>query len=129
MSFRICPGVSGPEPIAHELRLRGLFSLGFMKVSGRSFIFDDSFGYVDSLVLKPLSEHSALEPYHPPLKGVLADAACRAGERLHITYKGKMNGRSENSNMTPPPSGEAYGSGSSSYWGSGSGSNLHTGEA
>ena len=31
--------------------------------------------------------------------------------------------------MTSPPSGEAYGSGSNSYLDSGSGSNLHTGEA
>ena len=46
---------------------------GFMPV----LIFDKSFGYAYSAGFTPFSIKSAFEPITPPLKWVLADAACK----------------------------------------------------
>ena len=49
-----------------------------MKVSCRFLIFDESLGYAYSFGFKPFSIKSAFEPIiTPPLKWVLADAACK----------------------------------------------------
>ena len=48
-----------------------------MKVSCRFLIFDESLGYAYSSGFKPFSIKSAFEPITPPLKWVLADAACK----------------------------------------------------
>ena len=40
-------------------------------------IFDESLGYAYSSVFNPFSIKSAFEPITPPLKWVLADAACK----------------------------------------------------
>ena len=49
-----------------------------MKVSCRFLIFDESLGYAYSSGFKPFFIKSAFEPIAPPLKWVLADAACKA---------------------------------------------------
>ena len=48
-----------------------------MKVSCRFLIFDEMLGYAYSFGFKPVSIKSAFEPHKPPLKWVLADAACK----------------------------------------------------
>ena len=48
-----------------------------MKVSCRFLIFDESLGYAYSSGFKPCSIKSGFEPITPPLKWVLADAACK----------------------------------------------------
>ena len=48
-----------------------------MKVSCRFLIFDESLGYAYSSGFKAFSIKSAFEPITPPLKWVLADAACK----------------------------------------------------
>ena len=48
-----------------------------MMVSCRFLIFDESLGYAYSFGFKPFSIKSAFEPITPPLKWVLADAACK----------------------------------------------------
>ena len=48
-----------------------------MKVSCRFLTFDESLGYAYSCGFKPFSIKSAFEPITPPLKWVLAGAACK----------------------------------------------------
>ena len=48
-----------------------------MKVSCRFLILDESLGYAYFFGFKQFSIKSAFEPITPPLKWVLADAACK----------------------------------------------------
>ena len=75
-------GGLGPSPIdaGWKNTLGVLFSwdlVGVMKVSCRFLIFDELLGYAYSSGFKPFSIKSAFEPITPPLKWVLADAACK----------------------------------------------------
>ena len=50
-------------------------------------IFDESVGYAYSFDFKPFSIKSAFEPITPPLKWVLADAACKVSIIFSISRR------------------------------------------